>query len=151
MRQRCGGHVPGSPGTTHPRGDVGPILLGLLADAVVLGALRVDLGGHAVEALGKRAKHMSEMARAMRPLPSSKGWMVTNQRWARAARTTWLVSGGALEPFQEGGHFPWNQRRVRTLEVDSLAANGAREDLDRIRAVFPCGYGPGAAAAGREC
>ena len=39
----------------HPRGDVGPILLGLLEDAVVLGALRVDLGGHAVEALGSAA------------------------------------------------------------------------------------------------
>src|SRR5437660_485025 len=31
---------------------------------------------------------MSAMARAMRPFPSSNGWTVTNQRWARPALST---------------------------------------------------------------
>ena len=118
MRQRCGGHVPGSPGTTHPRGDVGPILLGLLADAVVLGALRVDLGGHAVEALGKRAKHMSEMARAMPPLPSSKGWMVRGAPLSHSRKA-------AISPGTRGGSGPskwtlWRPMGPETTRTGSV-------------------------------
>ena len=154
MRQRCGGHVPGSPGTTHPRGDVGPILLGLLEDAVVLGALRVGLDGHAVEALGKRAKHMSEMARAMRPLPSSKGWMVTNQRWARAARTTWLVSGAplshsrkaAISPGTRGGSGPskwtlWRPMGPETTWTGSVRYSPVVMGRGPLRPVGNVSYG----------
>ena len=36
------------------------------------------------------------MARAMRPLPSSKGWMVTNQRCASAALSTRSIDAGPL-------------------------------------------------------
>lgn len=38
-----------------------------------------------------RARAISAMARAIRPLPSSNGWIVTNQRWAMAARMTGSV------------------------------------------------------------
>ena len=57
-------------------------------DVVVVAALLPDLRRHAVEALrasSERASAMSAIARAMRPLPSSNGWMVTNHRCASAA------------------------------------------------------------------
>ena len=54
------------------------------------------------------------MARAMHPFPPSKGWTVTNHRWARAALRTSLVSGGpfsysrkaAISPGTKDGLLP---------------------------------------------
>ncbi len=53
------------------------------------------------------------MARAMRPLPSSKGWLVTNHRWATPAFST--GSGAAVS----------NQFRKAPISESSRSAAGA--------------------------
>ena len=55
------------------------------------------------------------MARAIRPLPSSKGWMETNQRWAMAALST--PSSRSLEALI--------QARKRAISVGSRSGAGA--------------------------
>lgn len=40
-----------------------------------------------------RASAISAIARAIRPFPASNGWIVTNQKWAKAARMTGSASG----------------------------------------------------------
>ena len=58
----------------------------------------------------ERARDLSAMARAMRPLPSSNGWIVTNHRCASAAFRTKSVSSA-----------PLNQSRSRRDFYDWLA------------------------------
>ena len=74
-----------------PGRDIEVAFLGRFENVVIVASLQPDLRGHAVEALrlfSERASAMSAMARAMRPLPSSNGWMVTNHRCASPALST---------------------------------------------------------------
>ena len=66
---------------------------------------------------------MSVMARAMRPLPSSKGWTATNHRWAVAARITPSVSGGLLNHSRKAVISPGTRPRLRALEVDPFPSH----------------------------
>ena len=96
---------------------------------------------------------MSAIARAIRPLPSSKGWMVTNQRCARAALSTGSIAGGPLNQSRNCRHLRREPVACRRLVVDPLLADRSRDDLHRARAVVPPGPDPDpvhAAAPGRE-
>ena len=56
----------------------------------------------------------SSIARAMRPLPSPNGWIVTNHSWLKAALSTSSISAGLL-----------NQSRNAVISRSSRAAAGA--------------------------
>ena len=74
-----------------PARDVQLALLRCFENVVIGFALLPDLRRHAVKALralSERASTISAIARAIRPLPSSNGWMVTNHRCAIPALRT---------------------------------------------------------------
>ncbi|SIN83089.1 hypothetical protein SAMN05444168_0708 [Paraburkholderia phenazinium] len=86
-------------------------------DVVVVLALSLNLRRQAVEAWGLPSacsSSKSTKARAIRPLPSSKGSNVTNHRWASPA----LRTGGSPESLL-------TQSRNRTVSASSRSAGGA--------------------------
>ena len=96
---------------------------------------------------------MSATARAMRPLPSSKGWMVTNHRCASPASSTGSDSRRRLEPVQERSHLRIESGGRRRLEVHALAAGRPGNHLHGIGAAAaprPDRDPPHAAATGGE-
>ncbi len=77
------------------------------------------------------------MARAIRPLPSSKGWMVTNQRCAIAALMIGSIFSSVLYHRQKCGHFSVELFGGGCLVVDPLSSIVARDDLHRSRRRAP--------------
>src|ERR1700735_282182 len=79
---------------------------------------------------------MSAMARAIRPLPSSNGWMVTNQRCARPAFRTGSMSAFSLNHARKACMSPSRRAAfvvaVRGLEpsyIHAKATGNRRPDL----------------------
>lgn len=79
----------------------------------------------ACELPSDRAKAILAMARAIRPFPSSNGWVVTNHGWAMAERVT-----GSVPPRLS------NQSRNAAISPGNRSASGASECI-RLRP-----YGP---------
>ena len=129
----------GSQKPFHPRRDVQRALLRALKDVVVRRPLLPDLRRHAVEALGlssERASAMSAIARAMRPLPSSNGWIVTNQRCASPAfRQRHRCRAGLLNQSGSGAISCVDAHGWRRLEVHPFPADRPGDDLHRTGAV----------------
>ena len=131
----------GRRGTIPARRDVEIALLRRFQNVVVGVSLQTDLRGHAVEALrhsSERASAMSAIARAMRPLPSSNGWMVTNHRCAMPALSTGSMASLAVEPVEERRSCRVERAR-RGASSGRARARKARDDLHRAGLVVPPG------------
>ena len=124
----------------HPRRDVQRRSLCLLEDVVVVACA---LAGSAptccrtvAELPSELARAMSAIARAMRPLPSSNGWIVTNQRCASAALSTASMSR-AIEPLKERRISSFERSRRGASKCTRSRADRPRHDLHRRGAVVP--------------
>ncbi len=91
----------------------------------------------------------SARARARRPLPSSKGWMLTKM----PVRQRGAGEGGEIAAFvetrDEALHFLRDLRGRRSLEMDALAAFAPGDDLHGI-AALAIGSGGGKGRPGRS-
>ena len=82
---------------------------------------------------------MSAIARAIRPLPSSNGWIVTNHRCACAALSTGSIAVSPLNQSRNCRISSSSRVAAGRFEMYPLAPDRSGDDLHRRRAVVaPC-------------
>ena len=126
----------------HPGSDVHCPLLGSFQDVVIGGALLLDLGRHAVEALrtvfGACQSHIGDGPRQAAVAVVER--MDGHQPEVRLACFQHGVNGGRrVEPVQECSHVPTEPRSRRCFKMDVLPAYRTGDNLHGAGAVVaPC-------------